>query len=285
MALFAVLISVSFTLGDLAVPFIDPAPLTAARFWIAAAIMLALTAGALRRVHLRAAWRYFLLGGLMAAYFVMMFEGLALSDPVSLGAVLTLTPLMSAVFAYGLMRQVTDAVTAAALILAGLGALWVIFRGDIHAILGLQMGLGERIFLVGCAMHALYTPLVRITRRDEPVMIYTCLTALGGTVLVTAYAMPGVAATNWLALPPIAWACILYLGVVTTAFTFFLLQYAALRLPAAKVMAYGYLVPTFVIIEEGLLGHGWVGAPVWLGVAATVAALLILLRPDEGRGR
>ena len=43
-------------------------------------------------------------------------------------------------------------------------------------------------------------------------------------------------------------------------------------------MAYGYLVPSFVILWEGLLGHGWVAAPVWLGVAATIGALLILLK-------
>jgi drug/metabolite transporter (DMT)-like permease len=87
-----------------------------------------------------------------------------------------------------------------------------------------------------------------------------------------------VLATDWAALPGIAWAAVVYLGVFATAMTFFLVQYATLRLPSAKVMAYGYLVPSFVILWEGFLGHGWVAPPVWLGVVATVAALLILLR-------
>ena len=34
----------------------------------------------------------------------------------------------------------------------------------------------------------------------------------------------------------------------------------------------------FVIVWEGLLGHGWVAGPVWLGVAATAAALALMLR-------
>ena len=76
----------------------------------------------------------------------------------------------------------------------------------------------------------------------------------------------------------IAWAAVLYLAIFATAFTFFLVQFATLRLPSAKVMAYGYLVPSFVILWEGLLGHGWVAVPVWFGVAATGAALLILLK-------
>ena len=101
---------------------------------------------------------------------------------------------------------------------------------------------------------------------------------IGGLLTSGLYASPAVIATDWLDLPTIAWAGIVYLGVATTAITALLVQYATLRLPAAKVMAYGYLVPTFVIIEEGLLGHGWVAPIVWLGVAATVAALIILLR-------
>ncbi|MEO1611696.1 MAG: EamA family transporter, partial [Pseudomonadota bacterium] len=55
-------------------------------------------------------------------------------------------------------------------------------------------------------------------------------------------------------------------------------QFATLRLPAGKVMAYGYLVPSFVILWEGLFAASWVAAPVWLGVGATVLALLLLLK-------
>jgi drug/metabolite transporter (DMT)-like permease len=61
-----------------------------------------------------------------------------------------------------------------------------------------------------------------------------------------------------------------------------LLQFAALRLPSSKVMAYTYLVPAWVLLwEEGF------GAPaphglVLVGVAMTGVALLLLLRPEKG---
>lgn len=278
MLLFALLISVSFTLGDLAVPHIDPGALTAARFLLAAIVIGVLAAHQVRLEHFRAAWRYPLMGGLMAGYFILMFEALAITDPVSTGAVFTLTPIMSAIFGFLLLRQITTPIMAFSLMLAGLGAIWVIFRGDVDAILGLKIGWGERLFLIGCACHALYTPLVRLTKRQEPVRVYTFGMLIGGLVTSGLYASPAVLATDWAALPAIAWAGIVYLGIATTALTALLVQFATLRLPAAKVMAYGYLVPTFVIVEEGLLGHGWVAPIVWLGVAATVAALLILLR-------
>ena len=78
-------------------------------------------------------------------------------------------------------------------------------------------------------------------------------------------------------MPPIVWVTAVYISVFASALTFFLMRYGALRLPAAKVMAYGYVIPTVVIVLEGLSGHGWVEPPVLLGVAATVVALLMLV--------
>ena len=65
------------------------------------------------------------------------------------------------------------------------------------------------------------------------------------------------------------WAfTVLYLAIGPTAICFFLIQYASLRLPAPKVIAYGYLTPSFVIVFEGLAGHGWTTLSVMAGAAS-----------------
>ncbi len=283
MFLFAAIISVSFSLGDRAAPHIAPAALTSARFAIAAVVIGALALPSMRRAHFQAAWRYLAVGGLLATYFILMFEALRLTDPVSTSAVFTLTPIMSAVFGYLLMRQITTPEMAFALVLAGLGSIWVIFRADIEAILGLQLGPGERIFFVGCALHALYVPVGRLVNRGEPMLVYTFGGICGGFIVAFTYGFNDVMATDWAALPTVAWAAILYLAIFATAITFFLTQFASLRLPSAKVMAYGYLVPSFVILWEGLFADDWMAPVVWIGVAMTVAALLILLRSQQPR--
>ncbi len=285
MLLFASLISISFTLGDLAVPHLAPGPMTAARFLLAVAVMGTLVVGQIRAEHFRAPWRYPLLGGLMGGYFILMFEALAITDPVSTGAVFTLTPMMGAVFGYLLLRQSTTPVMALSLALAALGSIWVIFRADIDAILGMRIGPGERLFFIGCMAHALYIPLVPFTKRGEPTLVYSFGALVGGLLVTSIYSAREIVAIDWAGLPMIAWACVIYLGIFTTAGTFFLVQYASLRLPAAKVIAYGYLVPSFVIFQQGILGHGWVAGPVWLGAAATIAALLILLRDQKPAAR
>jgi len=281
MFVFAAAISWSFTLGGLAAKHVDPSALTAMRFALAGLIMGVVASRVMRREHWVMPWRYLVLGGLLAGYFILMFEALRLTDPVSTGAIFTLTPLMSAGFGWLLLRQITPRIVMGSHLLAGLGALWVIFRADLARMLAFDLGPGEWIYLVACAGHAFYTPLVRRLHRGEPVAVFTFGTILGGLVITLIYGGRALIATDWTALPPIVWATALYLAVFATAMTFFLLQFATLRLPSAKVMAYGYLVPSFVILWEGLLGHGWIAGPVFLGVALTIAALLVLVRPDR----
>ncbi len=82
-------------------------------------------------------------------------------------------------------------------------------------------------------------------------------------------------------MPPIVWVAVAYLAIFTTAGTTFLVQFGTMRLPAAKVMAYTYLTPSFIILYEGLLGHGWASGAVAVGALITMAALLVLaLAPD-----
>ena len=277
---FAMAISGSFSLGKLAAPHLDPAALNAVRFALAACLLAPFALRRLKREHLRAAWRYPVLGGIFAVYFYLMFVALRLTDPVSTAAVFTLTPLMSAVFGWFLLRQATTPRIAVSLAIAGAGAIWVIFRADPGRILAFDIGPGEVVFLFGCAAHAFYTPLIRRLNRGEPVVVFTFGTIVAGAVLLGLAGAPAMLATDWAALPDIVWITIVYLAVVATAGSFLMVQYATLRLPSSKVMAYGYLVPGFVILWEGASGHGWVSAPVLLGAAATVLGLLILLGRD-----
>lgn len=276
---FAAAVSGSYPMGAFAGPHIDPAAFSVARLILAALAMgaLAWAGPGLRGGHLtRAPWRYLALGGLMGLFFVLMFEALRITDPVSTGAVFTLTPVFAASFGWLLLRQRTSAFNAAALALGAAGALWVIFDADVGAMLGFEMGPGERLFLVGVIGHALYTPLVRVLNRGEPVIVFAFGTVLGALVMVSLWAGAELTRVDWAALPAIVWVAVAYTAIFATAGSFMMLQFAALRLPAGKVMAYTYLTPAFVILWEGALGHGWPAAPIWFGAAASAAALALL---------
>ncbi len=284
MLLFAALVAGSFSLGAQAANEIAPSAINVARFAIAAVLLgsLAAVGPGLRRRHFRAPWRYGLLGALYAAYFVLMFEGLKTAPPVSTSAMFTLTPLMTAGFGWLLLRQVVTPRMALALSVGAAGALWVIFRGDPVALLAFEIGRGEAIYFIGCAAHALFTPAARLLNRGEPALVSSFAIMVGGLVLLLPIAWNEVWATDWAALPVIVWVTLFYVAVFASAITFFLLQYAAMRLPSAKVMAYTYLVPSFVILWEAAMGNGVPSALVLPGVGLSALALVVLLK-DEGR--
>ena len=283
MLCFSALVAGSFSLGAMVANDIEPAALNAARFWIAAIVIGAavLATGGLPRSALRAPWRYVVLGGLFSVYFVLMFEGLKTAAPVSAAAVFTLTPLMAGVFGWLLLRQITTPRMALALAIGGLGALWVIFRADWRAFVAFEVGPGEMIYFVGCASHALYTPMVRVLNRGEPAFVFTFGMLLAGAVLLTVYGWNDILATRWAALPDRVWIALIYVALFASAASFVLLQFATMRLPSAKVMAYTYLTPSWVIGWEIALGRGAPTGLIWLGVGLTIAALAMLLRDEE----
>ena len=283
---FSVLVAGSFSLGTIVADDIDPQAITAARFVLATVVMgiVAAMQRDLKPSHLRRPWRYFILGGLFTLYFVLMFEGLKTATPVSAAAVFTLMPLMSAVFGWLLLRQVTTPRMAAALAIAGGGALWVIFRGDLAALTALDIGRGEMIYFVGCIAHALYTPMVRKLNAGEGAAVFTFGMLVAGSILLGVVGFDEIRATDWLALPSMVWITIGYLTIFSTASSFFLLQYATLRLPSAKVMAYSYLTPGWVMLWEIGFGNALPPVPMLLGLVATVVALVMLLHNEDRAG-
>ncbi len=283
MLAFSALVAGSFSFGGRIANEIDPMALTALRFLLAALIVgaVAVATGQLTRDALRAPWRYLVLGGLFGAYFVLMFEGLKTAHPVSTAAVFTLTPMMAAGFAWWIMGQVTNRWMALALTIGASGALWVIFRGKLSAFLAFDVGVGEVVYFFGCMAHAIYIPMVPKLNRGEGVFAFAFGTMAGGAILVGIAGAPQIAATQWSALSPMVWAVLAYLVIFASAMSINLVQFASMRLKAAKVMAYTYLIPAWVILWEVVLAAEIPPAIMLPGVGLTMLALVMLLR--EGR--
>lgn len=287
MLAFSAAVAGSFSLGALVANQIAPAALTGLRFLVAAVLMagIALALGAaggrgLRMADLRAPWRYAVLAALYAGYFVLMFEGLKTADPISAGAVFTLTPLMTAAMAWPLLGQRLRGDVALALAVGAAGAVWVIFRADLSRLLAFEIGRGEAVYFLGCVLHAAFTPLLRRFNRGEPALVVTALVLAAGFAMLLAFGWRDLAAIDWRGLPVLVWGVLAYLVVFATALTFVLIQYAAQRLPSSKVMAYTYLTPAWIILWELALGHGAPGVWVLPGVGLIALALVMLLRED-----
>lgn len=273
----------SFSLGSTIAHFAPPDALTALRFSAGAILvgLIAIVSGNLKAHHFNGGWRFLILGGLFSVFFVTMFEALKITQPVSTSAVFTLAPPLTAIFSYFILRQVSTKRISIALTIGAVGALWVIFRADIAALLSFNIGKGEAIFFIGVAAHALYTPLFRKLSRGEPVIVTTFGVMLGGAIVLWAFSLDNIIATDWISLPISFWLVFTYLVVAAGSLTFFLLQFAALRLPSAKVMAYTYLIPSWVIFWEFAKGNGLPSLNILVGIAITTVSLILLLKNED----
>jgi drug/metabolite transporter (DMT)-like permease len=285
MLAFSAVVAGSFSLGAMIANDVSPVAVTVVRFAMAGVVLGTLahviTRRGFQRTDFQAGWRWLLLGALFAGYFILMFEGLKTASPLATGALFTLTPLITAGFGWVLLRQRLSPAVGVALAIGAVGAVWVIFRGDLRALLAFDLGRGEAVYFLAVVLHAVFTPLLRKLNRGEPGLVVTALVMGGGLAAMLAFGGTDVWRTDWASLPARVWVVIAYLVVFTTALTVTLLQFANQRLPSAKVMAYTYLTPAWIIGWELALGNAGPGQAVLPGLALIIAALLVLLGKDE----
>lgn len=281
---FSALVAFSFTFGKVIADEIDPAVLTAIRFIIALVAMssLAVFVKIDGRQMVRDLWRWMIIGACMAAYFNLMFVALRYTTSLATSAVFTLTPLIAAGFGYVLIKAPIGRTTLLALAIGGIGAVWVIFRGDLQLLLAFGIGKGEALFLIGAIAHAA-VPALRLRMLPNASAFEAAIGSIFGALVVTLiFAFPALRDVTWSEVSATVWWVSLYLGIAATAMSFFLLQVAVQRLTPGKVMAYTYLVPAWVVVHGLVMGRS--EKPViYVGVVLTLAALTILLFSDERR--
>ena len=282
MLAFAWLISFSFTFGALVAGDIDPGVLTSLRFVVATAVLalVAKISGLSWRILLRNGWRWLIIGELFALYFITMFEALRVTTPVATAAVFTLTPFFAAGFGWVLIGMRANGVTLAALVLGAIGAVWVIFKADLSLFLALSIGTGERLIFFGVIAHAAIPALTRRPSSNSAALEAALGSSLGALIISSLYAGPEVIKTDFASLRPLVWGVALYLGLVTTAVTFILIQVAVPRIAPGKVMAYTYLLPSLVLGQSIVSQRQYEPALIYVGVILTLIALAVLVMQD-----
>ncbi len=124
----------------------------------------------------------------------------------------------------------------------------------------------------------LYTPLVKLFHKGEPMAIMTfwiLLTGTGWLLLISGYQM---LTLDWQAIAGPVWGGIIYLAVFTTIITFFISQWATMHIGPTKVMSYSFLYPPIIVVFEFFLGYGLPPLRTLLGVFVIIASMVIIQR-------
>ena len=284
MLLFSLLVSGSFVLGSIIANLISPDLVTFLRFLIAfiAIAILILYQSKFCFLKYLSIGRSLILGALISIYFITMFEGLKTASSTSMAVVFTLTPLLAGFFDLIFSNRVMSKKVWITVVVAAIGALWIIFDGNIQNFINFKVGYGEKLFFIGCICHALYAALIPKFNNGEPAIVQTFGTLISGIIILGLFSNKEIIYYSWIDFPVIVLLTILYLAIFATATSFFLIQYSAVRLSSIKVMAYTYAVPIWVVLLQIIFLQQLPNTITFVGAFVILVSLLILLFNDEG---
>lgn len=166
----------------------------------------------------------------------------------------------------------------AALLMGILGALLIIFKGDLSQLLHLSLMPSDYLFLFGCLGMALNPIVVKKLHRGELALVLTGWSLICATLLLTAVVAYQLPEIEWRNISVITWSGVFYLATFATALSFFLFQKACVVLSPAKVSGYVYLIPLSVIATNVVLGQAINWQEIAVGATLVVIAMVMLVK-------
>ena len=273
----AFLVSTSFIVGKAITAGLDPAALTLIRFVLATLFLLPYI---IRYHGLMFSWSLFfrcaIISLSLVAFFYSMFLSLRYTSALNTSVIFTLVPSFAGIYALLLVKERLTGAKVIALVCGMIGAVWVIFRGDLDQLLAMQWNKGDLIFMAGCVAMGLYTPLVRLLTRREPMVVMTFWILVTGSIWLLLLSGQRLFSIEWHTVSTSVWLGICYLALFTTVITFFLTQYSIGFLGPTRVMAYSYLYPSLVLLLDMALGKGLPQLRVLPGVLVVLAAMFVI---------
>jgi len=278
----AVLVSGSFPVVAAISNDLDPIVLTLIRFALASVLFAPFIWFRYTLVVSFAALvRYSLISASLVICFWSMFLALRYTTALNVSTIFTIVPGLAGIYAIVLNKERLGRVRLIALFLGIIGALWILFRGDVALLAEFSWNKGDLIFLVGCLFMGLYTPLVRLFHRGESMLQMSFWIMLTGTFWLLLLAGPKLLTVPWPDVSFRVWIALSYLAVFSTIITFFLTQYALLFLGPTRVAAYSYLYPGLVLVLELLFGGVLPGIQILPGIVIVLAAMIVIQQMEQ----
>ena len=215
-------------------------------------------------------------------FFWCMFEGLRYTSVINIGALITLVPVITAVWAFLINREIPTTLRSLGLAIGTLGALLVVFKGDYIALIRLKFNYGDFVFIMGILFSGWERPLLKKLYRGEPTEIITFWTLLLGAGWLLIASITSIINVDWHGTPSKAYGGIVYLAIFTTLITHFISQKCTILIGATKVAAYSLLVPAFVILITFVIGMESFELATLPGILLVIISMFFIQRESRG---
>lgn len=263
-----------------------PLPLNAVRWLVALAVLLPFTWGSLR-AHADTLRRHVLWLAALAFTGVVLFQtflyqALASTTVVTASLIAANTPLAIALGAWLAYGERLSRRQALGIVVAFAGALVVVARGDLGALLALRLTPGDLWMLAAVPCWATYSLLLKRAPAALPQVTVVVATSALGVVMLLPLAAWRLAAGDAVTLTPASVTGALYIGVFAGALAFVFWNRGVAAVGATRAGLFLHLMPLFAallgvtFLGERLASHHLLGG--------TLVMIGLLLSSVRGRG-
>jgi drug/metabolite transporter (DMT)-like permease len=202
--------------------------------------------------------------------------GLVTSEAATTAWILASTPVMMALLSWLFLKEKLNWAAAAGILMASLGVIMVVSKGDLRAAFSGGFGQpGDILILISAPIWAVYSILsCPVLERHSPIKV-TFYTFLFGWLMSNVFFAFGAEWTPLNQIPAVGWLNVIYLGAFCSAFSYIFYNNSLRLLPTSQVAVFLNLEPlvaTLVaaivlderIVPATLLGGAMILFGVWL---------------------
>jgi len=278
------IVATTFPIGALISPHMNPASIVFIRFLISVVTMLpiAIASSLITIPDRRRGLQLASIGIVHAVFFIMMFVALRYTSPLNSAVIYTLVPSISALMAFLLIGERINKLHSFLLPIGLMATIWVICRGNVDAIVSFDLNIGDAIFGGACILLGIYSTLLKKFHVPGKTLDLVFWSMAFGAIPLGIYFFMFSPSTDYLDVPFYVYGWIIYLAVLTVL-TSFIWAYGSPLIGPMKTMAYSYLIPTFVLVIDGVLYNKWPDNAVIPGVLIGIICMIVIQLASTGR--
>jgi drug/metabolite transporter (DMT)-like permease len=285
-ALFAVTVwGASFVATKISLQYVAPTTVVWMRFTMGV-VILGLAVGLGRQFSLPQGkdWGYFAVLGFLGITFHQWLQstGLVTAQATTTGWIIASTPIFMALLGLVVLRETLVWYQVAGIILAALGVLLVVTRGDLSAVTAGRFGTpGDFLVLISAPNWAVFSALSRSGLKRHPSTLMMFYVMSFGWFFTSILFFAGSGITEIPSIPWDGWIAIVFLGVFCSGIAY-IFWYDALKvLPVAQTGAFLYIEPIVtVIVAAVVLGEAILLATL-IGGITILTGVWLVNRPSQ----
>ena len=285
-ALFAVVVwGASFVATKIALQYVAPTTVVWLRFAMGV-IILGLAVGLSHQFSLPQGrdWGYFALLGFLGITFHQWLQstGLVTAQATTTGWIIASTPIFMALLGLIVLREYLVWYQVAGILLAAVGVLLVVTKGDLAAISAGQFGTpGDLLVLISAPNWAVFSTLSRSGLKKHPSTRMVFYVMGFGWLFTSLLFFAGTGLQEIRSIPWDGWLAIAFLGVFCSGIAY-IFWYDALKvLPVAQTGAFLYLEPIVTVLVAALLLKEAVLLATLVGGITILIGVWLVNRPSQ----